>query len=64
MGWVNPSRAPRLLWNINLVNKLRSLLLLLHETLKTLEHHVDVRISKLLLENVELYRKDILDIII
>ena len=64
MGWVNPSRAPRLLWNINLVNKLRSLLLLLHETLKTLEHHVDVRNSKLLLENVELYRKDILDVII
>ena len=64
MGWVNPSRAPRLLWNINLVNKLRSLLLRLHETLKTLEHHVDVRISKLLLENVELYRKDILDVII
>ena len=64
MGWVNPSRAPRLLWNINLVNKLGSLLLLLHETLKTLEHHVDVRNSKLLLENVELYRKDILDVII
>ena len=64
MGWVNPSRAPRLLWNINLVNKLGSLLLLLHETLKTLEHHVDVRNSKLLLENVELYRKDVLDVII
>ena len=64
MRWVNPSRAPRLLWNINLVNKLGSLLLLLHETLKTLEHHVDVRNSKLLLENVELYRKDILDVII
>ena len=64
MGRVNPSRAPRLLWNINLVNKLGSLLLLLHETLKTLEHHVDVRNSKLLLENVELYRKDVLDVII
>ena len=64
MGWVNPSRAPRLLWNINLANKLGSLLLLLHEILKTLEHHVDVRNSKLLLENIELYCKDILDVII
>ena len=46
------------LWNINLANKLNSLSLVLHKTLKTLEQ-LDARQSKLLLKNFEFHRKEI-----